>query len=381
MDAAAYEQDEGASVDLSSGTNFRRARLGVEGTVFRDWNYEVTFEFGGSGQEDAGKLLAGWVEYAGLDVARIRAGAFSPSAGLDDATSSGDLIFLERGAAAELARGVAAGDGRTGVGLIRSEDRWFASAALTGAVTGAPASYDEQQALVMRFAFLPLASDALTLHLGANNTNVYQLADTTASAGPTSVRLQERPELRIDGTRLVDTGALTADSMSVTGLEAGLQMGRLLVSGEAMWFDVDRAGVLRDASFRGWHAQAVWSMTGEQRRWSRNTGAFSSARPSHVFDPASGQWGAWEVAARYSVLDLNDNEGAAGLTSTLGAPTDIIRGGEQEITTLGLNWRPNSVVRMMLDYQSMEIDRLDAAGSTQIGQSIKAVSLRTQFGF
>lgn len=381
MDAAAYEQDEGASVDLSSGTNFRRARLGAEGTVFGDWNYEVMLEFGGSGAEDPGKLLAGWVEYAGWDFARIRAGAFAPSMGLDDATSSSDLIFLERGGAAEMARGIAAGDGRVGFGLIRGEDRWFASASLTGAVAGSAASYDEQQAFVGRFAALPISNDTMQLHLGANYTNVYHLADSTAGAGVTSVRLQERPELRVDGTRLVDTGVLTADSLSVTGVEAGLQAGRLLVTGEAIWFDVDRAGALPEAAFGGWHAQAVWSLTGEQRRWSRNTGAFASARPAHAFDPASGNWGALEVAARYSVLDLNDNESAAGLTSTLGAPTDIIRGGEQEITTLGLNWRPNSVVRMMLNYQSMEIDRLDAAGTTEIGQSIDAVSLRTQFGF
>lgn len=381
MDAAAYDQDEGASVDLSSGTNFRRARLGAEGTVFGDWNYEVMFEFGGSGAEDPGKLLAGWVEYAGWDFARIRAGAFAPSVGLDDATSSSDLIFLERGGAAEMARGIAAGDGRVGFGLIRSEDHWFASASITGAVAGATASYDEQQAFVGRFAALAISNDNMQLHLGANYTNVYHLADSTAGAGVTSVRLQERPELRVDGTRLVDTGVLTADSLSVSGVEAGLQAGRLLVTGEAIWFDVDRAGALPEASFGGWHAQAVWSLTGEPRRWSRNTGAFSSARPAHVFDPASGHWGAWEVAARYSVLDLNDNENAVGLTSTLGAPTDIIRGGEQEITTLGLNWRPNSVVRLMLDYQAMEIDRLDAAGTTDIGQSIDAVSLRTQFGF
>lgn len=381
MDAAAYEQDDDASVDLSSGTNFRRARIGAEGTVFGDWNYELTFEFGGSGQEDAGKLLAGWVEYNGLDFARIRAGAFAPSAGLDDATSSSDLIFLERGGAAELARGLAAGDGRVGFGLIRSEDRWFAAASITGAVTGAAASYDEQQAFVGRFAALPIANDNMQLHLGANYTNIYHLADSTAGAGVTSLRLQERPELRVDGTRLVDTGVLTADSMTITGVEAGLQTGRLLVTSEAIWFDVDRPGALPEASFGGWHAQAVWSLTGEQRRWSRNTGAFSSARPAHVFDPAAGHWGSWEVAARYSVLDLNDNESAAGLTSTFGAPTSIVRGGQQEITTLGLNWRPNSAVRMMLDYQSMEIDRLDAAGTTEIGQSIDAVSLRTQFGF
>jgi phosphate-selective porin OprO and OprP len=381
FDAAAYDQEEGASVDLSSGTNFRRARLGVEGTAFEDWNYELTFEFGGSGQEDAGKVLAAWVEYGGLDFARVRIGAMAPSAGLDDATSSGDLIFLERAAASEMARGIAAGDGRSAIALIGGDERWFGSVALTGGVAAAAAGYDEQYAIVARAAGLPISNDSFAVHLGANYTNVIQPPDSTAGAGDASMRLQERPELRVDGTRLVDTGALNADGMSIAGLEAGVQSGRLLLTGEAIWFDIDRNAALPDAEFGGWHVQAVWSLTGEERAWSQKTGAFSSARVAHSFDPAAGHWGAWEVAGRYSMLDLNDNEGATGLSSTMVAPTDIVRGGEQEIATIGVNWRPNNMLRFMLDYQSIEIDRENAAGTADIGQSIDAISLRTQFGF
>lgn len=380
LDAAAYDQEAGAAQDLSSGTNFRRARLGFEGVAYRDWAYEVTFEFGGSGQEDAGKLLAGWIEYRGLPV-RVRAGAFAPSVGLDDATSSGDTLFLERGAAAEMTRAIAAGDGRIGIGATQSGERWFASAALTGAVAAQASTFDEQSAFVGRLAGLALKNDHLVLHVGANYSNVFQLADTSAGAGTDSARLQERPELRVDGTRLVDTGALNADGMTSLGGEVGMQAGPFLFTAEAIQYTIERTGGLPDAEFGGWHAQAAWSITGEERTWSNSSGAFSSARVANIFNPAEGKWGAWEVAARYSVLDLNDNETAIGLQSTMGAPTSIIRGGEQSITTLGLNWRPHPLLRMMLNYQDMEIDRLDAAGVTQVGQDIEAVSLRTQLAF
>lgn len=379
FDAAAYDQDDSAPQDLSSGTNFRRARLGFEGTVFGDWNYELTAELGGSGAEES-KLLAAWIEYAGLEHLRVRIGAQAPSAGLDDATSSSDLIFLERSAGAELMRGLAAGDGRSAVALIGNGDNWFGSFAVTGAVAGAAASFDEQVGVVGRAAVRPFSGDHHGVHFGANITEVTQLADSSAGAGATNVRLQERPELRVDGTRLVDTGVLTADAVSAYGLEAGVQWRNLLATAETYQVEVERAG-LGDAAFGGWHVQAVWSLTGEARRWSSKSGAFASARPVHVFDPAEGHWGAWEVAGRYSVLDLNDNEGAAGLASTLGSPTDIIRGGDQTIATLGLNWRPNSAIRFMLDYQTMEIERLDATGATEIGQDLDAVSMRAQLAF
>lgn len=381
FDAASYDQDGAGAQDLSSGTNFRRARLGVDGQMTKDWTYELMFEFGGSGQEDPGKVLAAWIDYGGLGPMHVRLGAFAPSVGLDDSTSSSDLIFLERGAAAEMARGIAAGDGRSGVAIYGGGERWFASLAATGAVAGSGASFDEQLGFVGRIATALISNDAFTLHLGANYTNVSHLADTSAGAGVDWAQLRERPELRVDGSRLVDTGQLTADAVSVAGLEAGVQIGPFHASGEYIMFEVDRAGALPEAEFSGWHAQATWSLTGEERRWSSKNGSFASQRPAHAFDPESGHWGAWELAARYSVLDLNDNDANVGLASTLGAPTAIVRGGEQEISTFGVNWRPNGMLRFMLNYQTVDTDREDATGLVDVGQSHNAISLRSQLAF
>jgi phosphate-selective porin OprO/OprP len=75
------------------------------------------------------------------------------------------------------------------------------------------------------------------------------------------------------------------------------------------------------------------------------------------------------------MLDLNDEDPAAGVAvSTTGG----VRGGEQEIHTLGLNWYVNNNIRFMLNYLHVDVDRLNAAGTTQVGQSYDAVALRTQ---
>jgi phosphate-selective porin OprO/OprP len=86
--------------------------------------------------------------------------------------------------------------------------------------------------------------------------------------------------------------------------------------------------------------------------------------------------GAWELAARYSVLNLNFDEGAAGLVP----PADGIRGGEQRIWTAGLNWYPNNAIRFMLDYQHTDANRLSSTGSSLDGR-LDAVSLRAQIAF
>ena len=84
--------------DLGDGTNFRRVRLGIEGKAWSDWNYNLLFDFGGSGVEEPGKITNAYIEYAGLQPLRFRVGAFAPITGLEDATSNTASLFPERAA-------------------------------------------------------------------------------------------------------------------------------------------------------------------------------------------------------------------------------------------------------------------------------------------
>jgi phosphate-selective porin OprO/OprP len=388
FDAAKYFEDGPAgSNDLNSGTNFRRARLGIEGTFAKDWNYALTGEFGGSGGEST-TLNQAYVEYAGwkplsslVNPVRLRIGAWATPAGLEDATSNTESLFLERAASAEIVRNFAGGDGRTGIGAFANGDRWFANAAVTGAVIGTPsaAEFDEQTGYLARAAWLPLKGANSALHVGANVTGVLDPADTANGGTTKQIRLRERPELRVDGTRLVDTGNLNADGLTAYGAEVGWFWNNLYAAGEYYWIDVDRTGsgaANADLNFNGWYAQAAWTITGEKHEWNPATGGFRGIRPAKPFG-TNGGLGAWELAARYSVLDLNDNEGSAGAATPVGG----IRGGEQAISTIGLNWYPNNVVRFLLDYQNGEIEKLNGAGTADTGEDFQAVSLRTQVAF
>jgi len=390
FDAAHYsESPRTAANDLGSGTNFRRARLGVEGTAWKDWNFGLWGEFGGSGGESA-ILNQAYLEYAGWkpfgleEPVRLRLGAWATPAGLEDATSNTEELFLERAAIAELVRGFATGDGRTGVGATARGARWYASALLSGKVVGVPATaeLDQQSGFAARLAFNPIHGADYDVHIGANIQGILNPADTTAGALSTrAVRLQERPELRVSGIRLVDTGAIASDGLTAYGLEGGASWHNLYAAGEWYKVDVNREAIAPavsafNPSFSGWYVQGAWAITGEHHGWTNANGGFVGLKPAKPFDRAKGTWGAWEIAARYSVLDLDDHAGVFGAA----APAGGIRGGEQKITTVGLNWYPNSVVRFLLDYQWADVKRLNAAGAN-IGEDLNVVSFRTQYAF
>lgn len=379
--------------DLNSGANFRRARIGFEGSAYRDWNYALIYELGGSGTEGS-QITQAYVEYAGWKpwenaaALRFRIGAWATPTGLEDATSNSESLFLERAAAAELVRSLAGGDGRTGVGLFANGDRWYGSLVATGATVANSGEFDEQSGYLARVAFLPLRGETYGVHLGANLSGVVDPADTNAGSATTqTLRLRERPELRVDGQRFVDTGSIPTESAIAYGLEAGAAWDNLYLAGEVFQIDLERSDGLIDPSFGGWYVQGAWTFTGERRRWNSANGGFQGIRPDHPFSLSENHWGAWEFGARYSVLNLNDNEGGLGLATPIGG----VRGGEQTITTIGLNWYPNNVVRFLLDYQWVEIDRLDPENSSivtavpgvgaQIGQDFEAISLRSQVAF
>ncbi len=410
LDAAHYDQDAAGPLatdfrrgsygdasendharDLSDGANFRRARIGIEGKAFGAFDYNFLYDFGGSGTEEAGKISAAWVQY-GFPVAnlKLRIGAFSPPSGLEEAVSTNGSLFVERASPSETVRAIAAGDGRTAVALLAGGDNWTGTAAITGNIIGT-SSFDEQTAFVGRLTYVPFRRDDSLIHVGVNTSIVFNPAaggpDVTGAPATTNIRLRDRPEIRVDGTRLIDTGNIDADGLTAIGAEFGAQWKNLYVQTEYFDIDVDRKGALSDPDFSGWYAQAGWTITGEPRRYS--AGTFDAPRPAKPFDLKKGTWGAWELGLRYSVLDLNYLAGSPGTAPVASA----IRGGEQEIFTLGLNWYVNNVLRFQAAFQDVSVDRLSPGGTAfgtgaatppagaQVGQDFNIYSLRTQYAF
>lgn len=409
-DWAYYMQDKTAlglpaayAPDLSSGANFRRVYLGLQGRLFGDWSYNINFDFGGSsGTEAPGRIQSVYLEYDGFAPFAIRAGAFPPPSNLEDSTASGDTLFLERNAPSDLQRNLAGGDGRDAISLLYTGERIFGAVSFSGdKVQETTPVFQEQQAVVGRLSNLFVLAPDAHLLVGANGTYVIKPAgilarnalfpSTTLANGAAiaTATLSDPPELTVDtnGLKLANTTALSAKEITQWGLEAAGNWGPVYGQGGYYSYDVDRApenftlftaaatshaGTAQPLNdhFKGWYAQAAWTLTGEERNYNSATGAFTPPKPDDPFDLSTGGLGAFELAGRYSDLNLNDHAGdATNVITGWAGPAktftyfNTVRGGDQRILTGILNWYPNAGIRLGLQYQYVQLSRLQS-GST-----------------
>lgn len=158
---------------------------------------------------------------------------------------------------------------------------------------------------------------------------------------------------------ILATGPIAgADSDSLYGLEAVLNIGSFQVGAEYMETFVDRGPVASNLNFHGGYIYASYLLTGEHMPWNRKRGTLGQVQPFENFfavrdcDCNVGRgWGAWQIAARYSYLDLNDED---------------IAGGQADSLTLGLNWWWNRYSRMQFNYVNGDIDRAAFEGKYDI---------------
>jgi phosphate-selective porin OprO/OprP len=350
---------------------------------------------------------------------------------LEEAQSSNDIMFIERASPQQIATNVAAGDFKSNFGGRAYGDWFWAGAYVTGPTSGAmhsatgsvragtvgtinqpllnltpPDGTTEQFGGYARGAVHFGDTKQYSIHLGGAVSELFKPAFDWVT-GAQSLSLTDRPELRIDPTPIVGTniqggpgytGALSGVGATnaiqnvshafVYAVEAAGNVGPLFLQGEYYWFDVDRrlwpiqarsssSGALASVTgptlhFNGGYIEAGWTLTGETRTYNTASAAYNIIVPAHPWSWASQSWGAWEIAARYSVIDLNDRLGFA----------DGASGGKQTIYTAGLNWYVTANIRLTLNYLHGIIDKqASPLDFHDTGLKFDAVAMRSQVAF
>lgn len=361
VDLGAFTQQRGPIAPWGFLSNLRRARLGVSGRLGRDLDYTFVWNFAAP-LSQWGSIDTASLSYDGFDPVTLVAGVFKPRATLDEATSSSDLLFLERSAISNVASSFAAGTGRVGAGIEGNGRQWFGAAYATGGLAGSPGAPGDsrERGLVFRAAGAPYRAGGFVLHAGASAS--FQFNPSLSSARNEVIRLNDRPELRLDAGSQVDTGNLRATGARSAGIELGASWRSLQLQGEYHQINVDRAGDNPDGNFEGWYAQVSWVPVGEPRRWSPSRAAWRRPRPTEDFNPAAGQWGAVELGLRYSQLNLNSRD---------------VRGDRQDIVSASLAWYPTERLKAALQVQNADIRR----ASSRTDRRFQSVALRLQLGF
>jgi len=352
LDAGAYgEQDRPEG--FRSGVNLRRARLGIEAILPQGFEATFIWDFGASSVRDASDLYEASLAWTGLGWGTLRAGAFKPQHMLEQAGSSFDLLFMERAVISDLAAGIATGTGRQAAGLEVHQDRWSAAAYVTAGEMSKPQSWG-QRGVAGRVTAIPLRQDGILVQLGANAAYQWRPGQEGAY---NEASLSGYPELRVDSRQFLDTGDIEADSLWAAGPELAGAAGRFYAQAEYQFIGIDTPedGLRRG---EGWYVAASFALLGAPRAYDRETATWKRPKPLEAFNPAMGQWGALEVAGRYSVADLRDGP---------------VQGGAQRIWTAGLNWYPHSMVKVMLNYQDGQLELADG------NRNFKVIGLRLSY--
>jgi phosphate-selective porin OprO/OprP len=342
LDTASYS----GKPEMGDGTEVRRAYLTLQGTMYNDWGYRFQYNFASTGADGKG-ILDAYIDYTGFDALNLRVGNFKKPFSLHEAVSDNYTTFTERALPAVFSPGR-----RLGVMASQEEKDWtWAIGAFGDKVEAKGGQNDEEWGWGARATMAPINQDGKLVHLGLS-TNYRDTAD----AG--TVRFKSAAETHVSVVNLVDTGDITdTENVWKHGLELATVLGPFAAQAEYITSHVQRDNA-DDLDFDSWYAEMSYFLTGESRPYKK--GKFAGPKPKTTVGQSG--IGAWQLALRYSTLDLSDHE---------------LDGGEMDAMTLGLNWFPTPTLRFSANY----VDVLDVDGGSQDGNEPSVVQLRSQWAF
>ena len=279
-DMVGFDQ-EPASValngDIQDGVDFRRARIGVEGTILEVTNYRIEMDFAASGRPSFTDVYLGVSELPYIN--NIRAGHYKEWYSLEELTSSNYITFMERSLPVQAfspARnwGISTFDhfegecGTWALGAFRPGTDDFGDDigdagewAVTSRLTAAP-YYDEP------------SEGRYVVHLGGSashrdpdSPNPLLGNGTVTFATPPEIRMMETGVGSVPN--FASTGALLVNDYQIYGAEAALVWGALSIQGEMMAANADPTLAGDDLFFDGAYLYASYFLTGEHRNYNR----------------------------------------------------------------------------------------------------------------
>jgi phosphate-selective porin OprO/OprP len=302
--------------------------------------------------DEAAAVKDAYISYRGLfnGNGRVRVGNFRQPNGLEEVTTSRNLMFMERSLGTEpFVVGRRMGLEVTG---------WYPSFRWSASVFGADVDDfvkegNEQISFAARVNWAPIATEESTLLVGASGT--YQKPSfkgpNTEDDGDweytgSSVKFNTRPESNVSDSKFLYAKYKNVDIFNTFGGELAYVNKRFMLQGEYMMANVSRYeddnleyiqdGFNSKIAHGGGYAMASFFLTDDTRKYDHKDAEFARVTPN-------AKSGAWEVAVRYSTADLNDED--AGEMS-----------GSATAFTVGVNYYPNPNVKLMLNYGNVDND-------------------------
>jgi phosphate-selective porin OprO/OprP len=316
----------------------RRIRPIVEGTLFKIFDFRIMPDFA-QGQT---VLFDGYLEGRFTPAFKVRAGKFKPPVGLERLQSATDTFFVERSYPTSLVPSRDVGLQVSGdlAGSLNYAVGYF-NGVVDGGSTGDVDTEDDKDFAGRLF----FTRKGLGLGIGASQ------GSTTGTLTATGL-----PGYRTPGQQTFfsyGTGAFADGDRTRLSPQGYLYAGRFGLLAEYVQSsqEVRRDAAVEELEHEAWQVAASWVIAGGEP-------SFRGVNPKTVFDPAAHTWGAFEVVARISSLDIDDDAFPLFANPATSAS-------QADSLAVGLNWYLNRNLKVMLDYERTEFEGGSASGDRE----------------
>lgn len=308
--------------EFHSGANFRGLEIDFGGGLGKDITYYLATNY--ETKDSKVKLDDAYLTYNIADNFTISAGQVLPGFSLESTASTKWMPFFERSMATHSLG--------TDLGLGVNVGKWdknytFIAAAMqprqdrTETNVNSTVSRDDRWQTSARFVYRPIYEGSKILQIGASG---YFYDDHSTNA-----RFKTHAEaMARNNTYVLDTGSFPASNHKAMSLEIAGQNGPLYGEAEYQRTFVTRPAGADKVQFNGFHVIVSYVLTGEAKTFKDFNGTFGQVKPTCPK-------GAWEIAARYSMLNLNDKD---------------INGGKGNNASIGLNYYVNNNIKIAGEY-------------------------------
>lgn len=332
----------------------RRARVYFEGTVGKNGEYRIAPDFGGGSTvlQDA---------YAGLTfspAAKLRAGKFTPPIGLERLQSSAETPFIELGQVSSIAPNRDVGVQLSGD--LAGGSLSYALGVFNGVADGGngDTDVDDGKDLAARLFAHPFkngdipALAGLGIGVGASYGDQEGTTNATGLASFRTPGQQSWFGYKTSTSNSADV-VLADGNRTRISPQAYYYYGPFGLLGEYILSQQDVKKGDQDETLENdaWQATISYVLTGEDA-------TYKTVNPAQPFDPAAGQWGAWEILGTIGQLNIDD--------AAFGDYADAKKSAEGISTWgVGVNWYATKNTRFALNYVQSEFDGGAAEGDRE----------------
>jgi len=365
----------------------RRVRPTIEGKVGGKYGFRFTPEFAGG----SASAVDAYVE-ANLDPAfKVRAGKQKSIVGLERLQGGGDIKFLERSYVTnailpnrdlgitvsgdilgnKLNYGVGVVNGVADGGNITTGVEYSGEREYTARLFATPFSDSTSALAGLGFGI----GGTYTKFTGERNLNFTDTsaADATRNGLPSYVTDGQQTFFRYSSAAIADGKRfrITPQAKYYFGplgviaeyarvsQDVSLTTGGSSAGGGGGSNTVITAGTNKKLNHDAWQVAASYLITGEDS-------SFKGVKPKNNFDLDKGGWGAWELVARYSEINLDSDTFKNG-TAFTGAYADLSTSAKSAKSWIaGVNWYLNENAKVQLNYAHTSFDGGAGVGTTAV---------------